>query len=316
MELTAGTMVTENVRLAKHLPGAGRDAIWLANQLDWRKKVVVKLLTGKLEQDDDAIVEFLEHYAPYQEIETDHAVLVFDYGLTDDFVPFVVMEQLSGMTVAQHLRKEDRLPPADAAEVVAQVAEALDKAHAESLLHLGIGPDNVFFCKASKGIEVKVLNFGVASFTMRDRKSEYAAPEQYLKKATDHRSDLWSLGALGYLVLTGQHAIDGHKRRMMQWDFEPPSELWLDDVPPEVDDFFARALHKDPAKRYATGQEMAAAFRTAMNPIKEAPAQSAQVAKVIEVGTPSTAPEPSKRDVVLQEGDDDEPGIVIDVGED
>ncbi|MBW2454358.1 MAG: protein kinase, partial [Deltaproteobacteria bacterium] len=200
MGLTAGTMVTENVRLAKHLPGAGTDAIWLADQLDWRKKVIVKLLTGKLEQDDDAIVEFLEHFAPYQEIETTRAVQVFDYGLTDDFVPFVVMEQLNGLTLGQRLRKEDRLPPPEAAEVVVQVADAIDKAHTESLLHLGLGPDNVFLCKSSKGVDAKVLNFGVASFTMRDRKSEYAAPEQYLSRATDHRSDLWSLGALAYLA--------------------------------------------------------------------------------------------------------------------
>jgi serine/threonine protein kinase len=313
MALTAGTMITENVRLAQVLPGAGSDSIWLADQLDWRKKVVVKLLTEKLKTDDDAIVEFLEHYAPYQEIETTHAVLAFDYGLTDDFVPFVVMEQLTGQTIAQHLRKEDRLSPQDSAEVIAQVAEAIDKAHAESLLHLGLGPDNVFLCKASKGVDAKVLNFGVASFTMRDRKSEYAAPEQYLSQSTDHRSDLWSLGALAYLVLTGQHAIDGHKRRLMQWDFEPPSELWLDDVPPEVDDWFTQALHKDPDKRYSSGEQMAIEFQKAMHLLKDRPAEGAGIGKVIEVGTPSTAPK--KRDVVLQEGQEDSPDIVIDVDE-
>ncbi len=313
MAPTAGTMITENVRLARPLPGARSDALWLADQLDWRKKVVVKLLTAKLKTDDDAIVEFLEHYAPYQEIETTHAVLVYDYGLTDDFVPFVVMEQLTGETVAQRLRQEDRLPPQDAAEVVAQLADALDKAHAESLLHLGLGPDNVFLCKTTKGMDAKVLNFGVASFTLRDRKSEYAAPEQYLSQSTDHRSDLWSLGALAYLMLTGQHAIDGDKRRMMQWDFEPPSELWLDDVPAEVDDWFTRALHKDPEERYPSGEQMATEFHKAMHQLKDRPAEGAGIAKVIEVGTPSTAPVTKTRDVVLEEGDEDSPGIVIDV---
>ncbi len=313
MAPTTGTMVTENVRLAQPLAGAHSEAIWLADQLDWRKKVVVKLLTDTLKRDDDAIVEFLEHFAPYQEIETAHAVQIFDYGLTDDFVPFVIMEQLTGATVAQRLRKEDRRAPQDAAEVVVQVADALDQAHAESLFHLGLGPDNVFLCKRTKGIDAKVLNFGVASFTMRDRTSEYAAPEQYLNQSTDHRSDLWSLGALAYLVLTGQHAIDGHKRRMMQWDFEPPSELWLDDVPPEVDDWFIKALHKDPAKRYESGGQMATEFQKAMRLLKDRSAEGAGIAQVIEVGTPSTEAETKQRDVVLQEGDEDSPGIVIDV---
>jgi len=311
-------MITDQVRLAEPLKAPHTSELWLADQLDWKKKVVVKLLiTKKMSKGDEAIVEFLEHFAPYQEIETPHAVQVFDYGVTDDFAPFLVMDRLVGESMAAQLRRQDHLPPEQVARVVTQIANALEAAHREGLVHHGLSPDNVFSCKGAGAPTIKVLNFGVASFVRPDKSSEYASPEQYLDKRADERADLWSLGAVAYVMLTGQHAIDGHRRRMLDWTFEPPSELWLSDVPPEVDDWFAKALHRDPAKRFDSATEMARELERTMKLLEPAPEDGPLLGRVIAVGSGDESNEAQPdSNVVLQPLSDDAPGITIDVDDD
>jgi serine/threonine-protein kinase len=316
MELRAGSMISDEVRLAKPLPLAHSGKLWLADQLDWKKKVVVKIVRNVKAIDDDDLARFLETASMAQELDSQHVARVFDFGVSDDFTPFVVMEFLKGETLSARLRKKDRLDAADAGRVVSQVADALTAAHGLELAHLGLSPDNVYLCESGT-IDVKVLNFGISCHGAVDRSSEYTSPEQYLGRGADYRADLWALGAIAYLMLTGQHAVDIDQRRLMDWEFEPPSEMWLTDVPPEVDAWFVKALHRDPAKRFESASAMAESFAHLIPELAHlarsvVPTPSVEEVKVVEVGTPA-APSGSNDNLVVQDMTEDSPGITIDV---
>jgi serine/threonine-protein kinase len=316
MELREGTLVTDEVRLLKPLPTASGNKVWLADQLDWRKKVVVKLLSGVKAKDDDVLARFLEGAAQAQELESEHVARVFDFGVTDNFIPFVVMDRLKGEALSARLKRTERLEPRDVGEVVSQVAEALGAAHELGLVHLGIEPDNIFLCEAKGSLKIKVLGFGSACMRTVDRANEFVSPELYLSKKPDHRADLWSLGAVTYRSLTGQVPIDAAKRRLMQWSFDPPSEMWLADVPAEVDAWFSRALHKDPDKRFESADEMATALLDLIPGLEHLVMRGKEpgtsVVPVVEVGG-DTAPAAQQGDVVVQDMSDDAPGITIDM---
>lgn len=317
MELRAGTLVTDDVRLLKPLPAAGSRKVWLADHLDWRKKVVVKILTGIRAKDDDVLSRFLEAAAQSQELESERVARVFDFGVTDDFTPFVVMDLLKGESLTARFKRTERLEPRDVGEVVGQVAEALSTAHDVGIVHQGIEPDNVFLCDGKGPINVKVLGFGTSTMRPIDRADEFVSPERYLGKKLDHRSDLWSLGAVTYRSLTGQVPIDADKRRLMQWSFEAPSEMWLADVPSEVDEWFQRALHMEPEKRFESADDMARALSDLIPGLEHLVNRGRQtnapaVIPVVEVGETADAEEP-RGDVVVQDASGDSPGITIDV---
>jgi len=234
-----------------------------------------------------------------------------------------VMDRLKGESLAARLKRTERLEPRDVGEVVSQVAQALGSAHEMGLLHLGIEPDGIFLCEGKGTTNVKVLGFGTACLRPIDRSNEYASPELYLGKKPDHRADLWSLGAVTYRSLTGQVPIDANKRRLMQWNFDPPSEMWLADVPAEVDEWFERALNKLRDMRFDSAEEMASALSDLIPGLEHLVSRGKEleaggmVIPVVEVGGPASArPRKSEHDLVVQEMTEDGPGITVDVDND
>jgi serine/threonine-protein kinase len=315
MAFEAGMMVNDEVRLASPLSGSG-DA-WLADQLDWKKKVVVRFLPSLTKKDDDALEGFLSAAAQAQELESQRVCRLYDFGVSDDFVPFAIMEHVRGDSLEAQLRKDDHMAVKAVGEIVSQIAEVLTEAHAAGLLHLGLSPESVFVNDTAGGLEVKVMDLGIACVLPVDRQSPYVSPERYMGRAAGETSDLWSLGALAYFILTGQHAVDAGKRRMMQWEFEPPSEMWLSDVPPEVDAWFEKALNKLPNMRFTSATEMATAFAAIIPGLEHLGSRASSGGPllshdIVAVGTPSE-PEETSSDVVVQEATDDAPAIVIDM---
>jgi serine/threonine-protein kinase len=187
--------------------------------------------------------------------------------------------------------------PQDTGEVVLQVAAALTAIHGVEAFHGGLEPENVFLCKGTEAIQVKLLNFGIAAAKPPKRTSDYVSPEQYLLKPVDYRTDLWSLGVLAYRMLTGECPVSAQKRRLLKWDFTPPSEMWLADIPDEVDQWFERALSKKADARFESAQQMAEEFVRFLPGLETSVGQTEPAApqvgahKVIEVGTPESEEE-------------------------
>jgi len=323
-------MVNEQVRLAKPLQGKADSRVWVADQLDWKKQVVVKFFAPEPPTDDvDALVGLVEKVADAAQVELPHAVQTFEHALSDDGTPYVLMELLAGESLDARL-KNGKLRVREAGEIVAQVAATLAKAHAAGISHFHLEPANIFLCKSSKGTDVKVLNFGLGGLRPAPRTWPYISPEQYLNRVVDHRTDLWSLGEIAYEMVSGRHPFDADKRRRLKWVFTAPSELWIAGLPEAVDQWFNRALAPKSEKRFQSALEMASAFAAFLPGMELAlegkePAKAAVGEhKVIAVGEPSSraaAPKPEPEswpdddDAEIVVGDGDEEPVSIDVEE-
>jgi serine/threonine-protein kinase len=292
------------------LGGKADSRAWAADQLDWKKQVAVKIMATDLPPDDlEALVELVEKVGAVAELESPHLVQTFDHAFTDDGVAYRVMELLQGESLAERLRN-GKLPLGDAREILTQTAAALGVAHRAGMVHQRVEPGNVFLCKSGEGIKVKLLNLGVGAIRKPPRTWPYISPEQYLDRPIDLHTDLWSLGEVVYEMVSGRHPIDAEKRRKLKWEYEPPSELWISDLPETADAWFERALDPRPEKRFDSAEKMAAEFVAMLTGRKPTPARKDAsrpvVHRVVAVGTPKPEPEPAN----------DDEGVTIDVDED
>ena len=177
-----------------------------------------------------------------------------DFGTTDDGCAYFIMEHLDGIDLADVLSHERRLDANRSCEITIQICRALAAAHAAGVIHRDLKPENIFLvARDGQADFVKVLDFGVARSAGRTNRltnpgiamgtPEYMAPEQAAGGVTDHRSDIYSVGALLYEMVTGQPP---QKR-----DGDPigPRALRLQ-LSEDLDRIVVRALAHDPAQRY------------------------------------------------------------------
>ncbi len=198
-------------------------------------------------------------------------VTVFDAGLSDG-AAYIAMELLKGVDLRQ-LRNEGWRPTsAQAAQLVAKVADALAYAHSHGVVHRDIKPANIFMVGRT---QPRVLDFGIARMTHRlDATAEtdlcggspfYMAPEQVLQQPTDARCDVFSLGVVLYELLTGERPFKGRElpqiQRAVLEHVPPPADEIVAGVPLSLTRIAARAMAKSPDGRFPSAAAMARALR-------------------------------------------------------
>jgi eukaryotic-like serine/threonine-protein kinase len=255
--------------------------IWRAEHLVLQAPVAVKLIDRQAMPDEDTVDRFLREAKSAAALRSPHVVQILDYGM-DEGSPFIVMELLEGENLAQRLRRIGRLQPAETAKIATQVGRAMTRAHEAGIVHRDLKPENVFLVHNADEEIAKVLDFGVAKVDSgglvvegaRTRTGSilgtpyYMSPEQAQgNKTVDARSDLWSLGVIVFECLTGRRPFhsDGLGDLVLQIcvrDITVPSTVA--EVPPGFDAWFARAVERDPDKRFQTAREMTDALREAL----------------------------------------------------
>jgi formylglycine-generating enzyme required for sulfatase activity len=295
VELQPDAIIASKLRLLRPLGQGGMGIVWAARHLTLQTDVAVKLIRPERGATDPAVVARFEREArATARIAHPHVVQVMDYG-TVDAVPYIVMELLRGFSLAELLERGGRLSFATAKLLVQQVGSALESAHAAGVVHRDIKPHNIFITEGSKDypLFVKVLDFGVAkmvgdtqvpgaSSTLTETgmvigSPPYMSPEQLEgSKNVDLRSDLWSLGVIVYETLTGTQPFQGSSfvavgAAVLKGKYRPASEL-RPDLPPSIDDWFAKALCLDPNGRFQSAPEMVEAFFDQDSPPAEAEA--------------------------------------------
>jgi serine/threonine protein kinase len=189
-------------------------------------------------------------------------VVVHDIGRDPESnTVFIAMEYLQGRTLAEAMSSESGLEWPEALRITARVAEALHHAHQAGIVHRDVKPANILIQASG---EPKIMDFGIAKIPTSQITAageffgtpSYMSPEQAAGGAVDARSDVFSLGSVLYLLLTGRRAFDASNvpailARVTSQDPPPPSRVTVD-LPPDVDYLVARSLAKSPSDRYAS----------------------------------------------------------------
>jgi eukaryotic-like serine/threonine-protein kinase len=251
----------------------GMGTIYAARDRDLRRKVAVKVLDDHLARDPETRRRFMrEARAAARLSGHEHIITIFDVGEWNDR-PFIVMEFLSGGTLAQRMR-DARPDLGDVLRWLEQAAEALDCAHREGIIHRDVKPANLLF--DNRG-ELHVADFGIAriadettGMTMAGTilgTAGYLSPEQARGDKANELSDVYSLAVVAYELLTGGRPFErgsatAEAAAHVHEPVPPASERGVR-IPPEVDAVFDRALAKDPSQRYRTASDFVRALRAA-----------------------------------------------------
>jgi eukaryotic-like serine/threonine-protein kinase len=204
-----------------------------------------------------------------------HTITIFDYGRTPEGLFYYAMELLDGASLERVVAVAGRLEPARVIHVLYEVAGALVEAHDIGLIHRDIKPANIILCRQGGLYDFpKVVDFGlvkdlepsgVAALTRADIIAGtplYIAPEAITSpESVGPQSDLYSLGAVGYFALTGQHVFNGRTlvevcSHHLHTKPEPPSKRLNEPVPADLEARLLECLEKDPARRPAGAREL------------------------------------------------------------
>lgn len=196
---------------------------------------------------------------------------------TEAGVYFIAMEYVQGTDLKRLMQRRERLPIGFVLDVVAQIAEGLDYAHAQGVVHRDVKPANIIITSEK---HAKITDFGIARVHASNLTVEgqllgtpnYMAPEQIQGRDVDHRADLFSLGVMLYELLTGAKPFAGENltmvtHRIVHEAFKPPTEL-VGGLPPGVAEVLDRALRKNPDERYGSAGDMASRIRVLLEPTR------------------------------------------------
>jgi len=284
--------------------------VFEAEHVRLKRRVAVKVLAQHLAKDAHALARFNREAEIISQLQHPHVVQVTDFDTTEAGEPYLVMELLSGESLATRLERERCLPIADAVRIAHQVSSGLAAAHAANIVHRDLKPANIFLTPvAGEGALVKLLDFGISKRAGAGKgltgeydilgTPDYMAPEQALGKTAhvDHRGDQYALAVIAYEMLAGRTPFAGDDvmdvlRQVISAE-PPPIEQLAPHVPSETGDVLRRALSKDPEQRFPSIGEFSAALLRASGTSLPPPVDGLGHAHTVPAGPPGSGAKPS-----------------------
>jgi len=279
-----GHVVGGKYRVGPLVGSGGMGTVWLGRHEQLGTRLAIKFIRPQFAERPDARRRFEIEARAAASVDSKHAVKVYDYGVTDKGLPYIVMEYLEGESLSEVLIRRGPLPAKEAAQIIAQASKALAKAHAANIVHRDLKPDNIFLATnvegetGELGYLVKLVDFGIAKMLDVDGAGKgglkgptqegsvigtpnFMSPEQLTVGGTPNRlTDIWSLGACAFAAFTARIPFEGEVLGdiVLKVCVEPlpvPSQF-VPDVPPGLDAWFLRACHREGAKRFQSVEEL------------------------------------------------------------
>jgi serine/threonine protein kinase len=268
--------------LTERLGAGGMGEVWRAEHRTLARPAAIKLvrpdiLANTNERDHKEILQRFEREAQMTALmRSPHTIGLYDFGVAANGVVYYVMELLEGLDLVDLIDQYGPIPSERAIHLLRQICDSLGEAHQKGLIHRDIKAANIYLCRYGRSVDfVKVLDFGLVTLR-QDRQAEspsttgafqvggtpaYMAPEQAEGGRLDSRSDLYSLGCVGYWLLTGFRVFECSSAletmaHHVKTTPVPPSQRSELPISPSLEQVILRCLAKDPDRRPQSADEL------------------------------------------------------------
>ena len=255
-------MIGKNVshyRITEQIGSGGMGVVYKAEDTKLKRTVALKFLPPSFSLDDEAKHRFIHEAQSTSSLQHNNICTIHDIDETDEGQLFICMDCYEGETLKEKI-KDQRLKINESVDIVIQIAQGLQKAHEKGIIHRDIKPANIMI--TNDGV-VKILDFGLAKLSGRTLLTKegttlgtvsYMSPEQTRGEKVDQRTDIWSLGAVLYEMITGQLPFNGEYDQAVMYSIvneepEPPTAVRTG-VPMELERIINKVLSKIPEERY------------------------------------------------------------------
>lgn len=285
-----GTVLSGKYEILEKLGAGGMGLVYKAKHTLMKRLVAIKIMLPQLIASVSALKRFKQEAQAASSLNHPNILTVFDFGVTPDGMPYLVMDYLEGTNLTKLLETNQHLPLDVAVDIFIQTASGLAHAHRKGIVHRDLKPANIMLTEwEGKPNFVKVVDFGMAKILGAvDGESEeltksgeifgsplYMSPEQCMGKVLDARSDIYSLGCVMYRVVTGVTAVNGQSAIECFSNHVSGVLRSFEEVAPGVsfpaglEEVVFKAMAKEPENRYQSMDELKEALlemaRTSMS---------------------------------------------------
>jgi eukaryotic-like serine/threonine-protein kinase len=327
----SGGYIAGRYRVVRELGRGGMGVVYVVEHIHTGEYLALKLLHGAAAVDPAVISRFKREARVGAQIRSEYVVRVTDADTAPELggAPFFVMELLEGLDLETLVKKVGALHADAVAQLLGQVARALEKAHRIGIVHRDLKPENIFLQRRDDDVAIaKILDFGISKFLHSNDGRQgalgvtqagammgtpfYMSPEQARGDvdAIDATTDLWALGIVAIRLLTGENYWTATKHadltvQLLAAPMPKPSVRWPW-LGARVDDWFARSCHRDRSLRWTSASEQIGALAEAL---RGAESRGATMPSIVEVLRKTPSDRPSKLAETAGSGIHDEPAI-------
>lgn len=308
LPVQAGSVVANKYRVSRVLGEGGMGWVVGAEHLQMPTTVAIKFL--KQQASAEHLERFRREAKSLAQLHTEHVARVLDVGTLASGEPYIVMEYLDGLDLAQLAKQNGRLSIAQVADYMCQACVALSEAHALGIIHRDVKPANLFLANLRDGRQiVKVVDFGISKVNAAARGPKtgltetgaflgspaFVSPEQLRStRQVDARSDVWSLGASIYKLIAGRDVFEANSVAELAMAIlvapPPPLRAVVPEAPVEVEQIILRCLSREPEARFQSVAELAAALMPFGGPAAQAAVAQIQGNPVSAASLPAASP--------------------------